>query len=223
VAADLNDDGGIDLAVALAATNKVKVFLTSGSSSDALQTTASATLTIPAPEALGVGDFDGDGDIDLVVTSLSTNSLYLYLNNGSGTLTLQGTHACGPGALEIAVADLDGDEKDDVVVVNAFGEADKMLTNRSSHYSRPVTYSNGEVERIAATVIDASGFSQIAVIDLAATVLPGDTIVTSTATHHGSFDVFHSGLTWNPEGNRLYFRRDALGEVDPGLVVLRID
>jgi hypothetical protein len=29
------------------------------------------------------------------------------------------------------VADLDGDERDDVVVVSAFGEADKMLTTRS--------------------------------------------------------------------------------------------
>ncbi len=70
-------------------------------------------------------DADSDGDADLLIGSLSCPDR-LLLNDGAGHLKQSGSlPGCTPGTLGIALADLDGDHKLDVVEAQgeaAFGE-----------------------------------------------------------------------------------------------------
>lgn len=73
-------------------------------------------------------DFDSDGDADLLIGSLSCSDRVL-LNDGSGLLTLDALVPGGsPGTLGIAVADLNGDHKLDIV--QGQGEVDFSLDER---------------------------------------------------------------------------------------------
>lgn len=79
--------------------------------------------------SLAVADLNGDGKLDLVVASLSTCDLNctsgsvgivaVLLGNGDGTFRTAVTYASGGlGAYSVAVADVNGDGKPDIVVAN---------------------------------------------------------------------------------------------------------
>lgn len=79
-------------------------------------------------------DVDSDGDADLFVASLSAPDR-LLLNNGAGvfTISLGATPNDTPGSLGVAVADLDGDGRVDLVQAQgeaAFSEKVQLASNQ---------------------------------------------------------------------------------------------
>ncbi len=107
VAADLDDNGAVDLALLMGATNEVAVLFNDG---------LPFARGFGSPQVFGVGldprfvnpeDLDNDKDIDLVVGG-GSNSMTLLLNDGSGSLGGATVPLSGP-ALNSTAADLDND------------------------------------------------------------------------------------------------------------------
>lgn len=129
-ASDLDGDGFVDLAVAVAGRGEVfdRVLLFRN---DGLGTPVFAGAFVLAGVdkvvAVAARDLDGDGWIDLAALSRNntptTNLIRIYQNTGSGLLTpaaftVLDVSSPGRGALDLALGDLDGDGLGDAVVTN---------------------------------------------------------------------------------------------------------
>jgi hypothetical protein len=128
-AMDMNGDGALDLVTindgAAIGTDKFNrpehVFINNGKGTFA---DATATLWLPKDNigkddnVAAFLDYDSDGDADVLIGSLSEPDR-LLVNDGTGKLTLAAKIFSGtatPGTLGIGLADLDGDQRIDVVM-----------------------------------------------------------------------------------------------------------
>ena len=73
-----------------------------------------------APVSLALGDVNGDGKPDLAVANDYSGTVSVLLGNGDGTFQgqTQQTFATGGSPESVALADLTGDGKSDLVVAN---------------------------------------------------------------------------------------------------------
>ena len=125
--ADFNGDGKPDIVTANAGSNTISVLFNNGNG------TFAAKVDYPTgnlPQALTVGDFNGDGRPDIVTANLgnyqSPSSLQTYdgktvsvlLNKGNGTFAPKVDYTVGPGPFSVAVGDINGDGKADIVTAD---------------------------------------------------------------------------------------------------------
>src|SRR5437016_4220016 len=64
------------------------------------------------------GDFNRDGRLDVVTSNTTSNSISILLGNGDGTFGPNTDRIAGNYTLSVAVGDLNGDAKDDIVATN---------------------------------------------------------------------------------------------------------
>jgi RHS repeat-associated protein len=123
---DLNGDGKLDIAVANTGSNSVSVLLNSGTGRFAAAVNYALTAS---PTAVAIGDVNGDGKRDLVVgTNSATDNLWVFSGQaGALPLTTPQKYTFGTQAvMAVAIADMDGDGKLDVVattgtMANSYG------------------------------------------------------------------------------------------------------
>lgn len=119
IAAPLNSDNNVDLAVISSTDNTLTVFLGDGTGGFTAKT---PIATGRNPSAIAAADFDGDGKIDLAVANKDDGTVSVFLNtgNGDGTFTqVAGSpFAVGDSPVFVAIGDFDGDGILDIATAN---------------------------------------------------------------------------------------------------------
>ncbi len=141
VIGDLDGDGKPDLAVANQSSNTVSVFrntATSGSINSGSFAAKQDFATGSSPQSLSIGDLDGDGKPDLAVANRVSNNVSILRNTamsgsiGSGSFAAKQDFATGSEPYSVAIGDLDGDGKPDLVVSNLNSQNVSIFRNTST-------------------------------------------------------------------------------------------
>ena len=138
--ADFNGDGKLDLA-ALTPYNGVFIFL--GKGDGTFQTAVGYSTVDPnhpndyTAYGLAVGDLNGDGKMDIAVTE--TSGMAVLLNNGNGTFGTATYYDSGIAPFEsqmgIALGDVNGDKKNDIVITDYYGNVVLYLNQGSGKFA----------------------------------------------------------------------------------------
>ena len=136
---DLDGDGKLDLAVANADDNTVSLLRnTSSGSISSGSFAAKVDFAIGSgsiPFSVSIGDINGDGKPDLAVANNGTNTVSVFRNMsssgsiGSGSFAAKVDFATGSAPISVAIGDLDGDGKPDLVAANNSSNSVSVLRN----------------------------------------------------------------------------------------------
>jgi hypothetical protein len=138
---DVNGDGKPDLVVGSQESNSVSVLLGNGNGTFQAQ----QTFDVDA-YSVALADLNGDGNLDLAVCDFDGDSVSVLLGNGNGTF--QAPHTSPPSFVRgsstgLAVVDVNGDDKPDLVVANSGGSVSVFLGNGNGTFQAPITFGAG--------------------------------------------------------------------------------
>ncbi len=172
--ADVNGDGKPDIVVANSGNNTVGVLLGNGDGTFRPAVTypsSAAGSGATCPDAVTIADVNGDGRPDLIVTNYCsenylTKLVGVLLGNGDGTF--QSAVAYDSGGLQaysVAVADVNGDGKPDLLVANwvasdqdvGSGTVGVLLGNGDGTFQPAVAYDSGGTLAYSIAVADVNG------------------------------------------------------------------
>jgi hypothetical protein len=199
VAADFNNDGRLDLAIANRTDNTVSILRGNG---DGTFTAQSAFATGNLPYSLAAGDFNGDGKQDLVVTNFNDGNVSVFLGNGDGTFQSPVAYTIGLGGTPISVVtgDFNGDSSVDLAVANQNDASVYILLNKNDGtgtFQSAVRYPAGTSDVAAVATGDFNGDGKL---DLALTNPSSDTVSVLLGNGDGTFNLavpYATGSTGN--------------------------
>ena len=135
-AADVNNDGKVDLICALAGESAVMIFTNNGTGGFGFNT---SVMTGNGPFCVAAADLNNDGSLDLVSANVGTNTLTVMTQIPSPkqlTEFVPSTLAVSNGPNCVIAADINGDGKPDLISANygtnAGGFTLSVLTNNGS-------------------------------------------------------------------------------------------
>src|SRR5262249_44181264 len=157
VAADLDNDGDLDLATADLGGNAVSVLRNNGNG------TFQAHADSPAgfgPKAIALADLDHDGKLDLALTTFTANSgggsVVVLRGNGDTTFQPFREYQTGPIGPAILAGTVDADTKQDLLVTDLSNHLTVLLGNGDGTLVGPDIYATGR-SPLAATATDVNG------------------------------------------------------------------
>jgi hypothetical protein len=175
VVADVNGDGKPDLVVTNYSDGEVSVLL--GNGDGTFQTLVSySSGGSNTAYSVAVGDLNRDGKPDLVVTNLCVSSpcaaggVGVLLGNGDGSFQAAISYGSGGNKPEgVAIGDVNGDGKPDLLIANCAGSAaidcrqtsdstvGVLLGNGDGTFQTAVTYSSGGTGTHSVAMGDVNG------------------------------------------------------------------
>lgn len=180
-AADLNNDGRLDIVAANAGSNNVSVFISQGGGAFA---GGVPYPTGASPKSVIAVDLTGTGWKDLVTSNQDSGTVTVLLNNQNGTFRAGPTYAVSAGAHEAAVGDFNGDGRMDVAVVGWGAPVANVLLGNGDGTLQPVIqYPTG----LAPNSIVAGDWNRDGHLDLAITNHDSNDISILFGTGGGAF------------------------------------
>ncbi len=162
IAADLDGDMDIDLAVILRDNLAIQIMTNNGTGVFSMGGTAPV-----GNRARGMtsGDYDGDLDIDLAVANRDDNTATILTNNGAGIFSAT-TLVIGGEPRAVTFVDIDGNVDLDFAVTNNDDRNVALFTNTGTGFLAAGTVPTGAVfrpEGIVAADLDGNGTQDLAV------------------------------------------------------------
>ena len=142
---DVNSDNKPDIVVGSYTSNNIGVFLNAGNGTFLAQTTYS-TGASSNPSSVAIADVNNDNNPDIVIVSYTSNNVGIFLNAGNGTFLTQTTYSTGFGSnpRSAIVADVNNDNKPDIVVACFSSNNVGILLNvGNGTFLAQTTYSTG--------------------------------------------------------------------------------
>jgi len=198
VSTDFNRDGKPDVAVANYDSANISVLLGKG---DGTFKTHVDYATTPFPTQLTVGDFNADGIPDLAVSvfgpidpTCGAPVLAVFLGKGDGTFRPRVDYSTGCGPSAPAIADFNGDGKQDLVTGDAVdGTLSVFLGNGNGTFQPRLVLSAFSADPDAVAVGDFNG-------DGKADLATGNGVGQITGVFLGNGDgTFQAGVGYGPE------------------------
>ena len=163
-AVDVNGDNKPDIIVGNSYSNNVGVFLNTGNGTFSTQTTYS-TGDDSYPYSVASADMNGDNKPDIIVANPDADNVGVFLNIGQGTFSTQTTYSTGNGSTpySVATADVDGDNKSDIIVaLSGWGAVGVLLSTGNGTFANVMTVQLSDV--CAVVVGDINGDSNLDII-----------------------------------------------------------
>jgi serine/threonine protein kinase len=138
--ADLDGDGRLDIVTANGIFNTLSIFRNQSQPGVLTTNSFAARVDLPVvgePSAVAIGDLDGDGRPELVVADFSLTTVSVLQNQSSPGLLTSASFAApvdfgvGPSPICVALADVDGDGRLDVVTANELKPARRVSVLRN--------------------------------------------------------------------------------------------
>ena len=149
---DFNGDGKLDV-LGLDYTGNLNVVLGKGNGTFQTPIVTNLAMSNIFYDAIAAGDFNGDHLLDVAVWAVnattSNTEVHILLGNGTGGFTFGATYAApssgnfNPGPNSIAVSDVNGDGKFDVVALTQYNVVFIFLGNGDGTFQAPAVYATG--------------------------------------------------------------------------------
>ncbi|MBI4602694.1 MAG: VCBS repeat-containing protein, partial [Planctomycetes bacterium] len=159
-AADLDGDGGLDVASGGSSGVSVRFNEGGGALGEALEVAAAEPTS-----GLRAGDLDGDGLEDIVSIRVSSDTVTVVFGDSSRGLTRSLRRPVGGSPRDLALADLDSDGDLEVVTVNIASRDLSILRNRgagSLEDAERIPLTEERPFRLAAVDLDSDGHADLA-------------------------------------------------------------
>jgi hypothetical protein len=157
---DLDGDGLPDLAAASSFSNSVAILKNVSTPGNLSFNSARVFTTGTYPVCVVMADIDGDGKPDLVTSNQQSNNISLLRNtSSSGNISFE-THvdyAANERPIFVAIGDLDGDGRPDIVNANSSADVVSVFRNIIGTNTAPVIHSFTPVLSIKGTVVTITG------------------------------------------------------------------
>lgn len=149
---DLDGDGKLDIAATSSTASKVFLFRNISTSNEMSFATRVDSSAGGAAQGVAIGDLDGDGKPDLAIVNSSAGTVSILRNTSTvGTLSFANrlTFSVGSQPFTLAIGDIDGDRKLDIVTGNAQSGTISVLRNNGT---------SGNISFVAKADFEAGSF-----------------------------------------------------------------
>ncbi|MFN0244557.1 MAG: FG-GAP-like repeat-containing protein [Planctomycetota bacterium] len=163
-AADMDDDGDLDIASANRGNDTLTVFFQTspGAFAGAPLALGGPGITTD-PQSVVAADLDGDGDLDLASANSSTHTLTVFFQTSAGAFAVVPVVLGGPGITSVAqsvtAGDLDGDGDLDLATANSGSNTVTVFfqTSPGVFASTPLALGDPSTSPVSVTAADLDG------------------------------------------------------------------